>query len=269
MTLKYFRYISKSKVEMLASQIQPAKTDINDISSKVSIFGLELGLGLQRKPKNDDSLASKTIQILDELNKRKMIKSLEVKQELSTTDFYQDIGRWHNGIVAWEIYKVDGSGHYTMEIHLTLKTHGNALILLAGATSNVIGSQEVNNQNIVNLAYSESIIDSILRDHIQALTLAEQDATERPNISIETTEIQDAHFVNLALFCQKESKQLPEIQLDVIFRIYDHIDLRKIYRRLSQHNSEVTNNILSVARDNRVFELSHLYIGSPICIARV
>jgi hypothetical protein len=265
---KYFRYISKSKVDMLANQYQISKANITDVKPKISFLGFEFEVGFGSQLSNTDSLIPKTIQLFKELAKDELVKPLNNSSELSTTLFYEDTDFWHNGIIAWEAKDDDETPQLRpmFDAYFAMKVMGDSLILLIGSLPNIIGNTNADSRQIVYTMSTELIFEKILRNSIREVVEAEQ---SKKTISDDVfTKREGAGVIKLATFCLRKKYELPKMKLNTTFKIFHQTKVRKIIGKLAQLDSVIINSLLNSAKDAGVFEFSNFYIGSPIYTAR-
>lgn len=76
MDIKYFYYISNSKVEMLSQQTRRRLLNFPSISPKVEFGGLSLGIDYKAKDAQTEELIEKTVSLVKALSRMKKVRPL-------------------------------------------------------------------------------------------------------------------------------------------------------------------------------------------------
>ena len=264
--MRYFYYISKSKVEMLLGQVK-TKSDLSKIHPKVEGFGLGVELEIERgiDESADGKLARDTNKLINLMSKEKMITSLNSTTQFNSSDYFHDENDWTHGL-----YTVRESGTENhMVTYLLWKAHGRRIFLLLGSPMNVLGTKEVN-EGMEHKPSSSSIINNVIEtslhdEFIGAIhDCAEADSSEKLPFIVPPTEDSTLKInINswipnsrikaqrnvlrgsaLAVLCQKTLTSLSSAKIETTFKIFYS---------------------LPVSRSIAPFDVLHL--GSPIFTA--
>ena len=266
MSIRFYYYISKSKVEMLKGQIQ-TKSRLSKINPKVEGFGLsvELGIETENDKSGDSKLAHETNNLIDILSEEKLIVSLKGVAQFDSSTFYHDEGDWAHGL--YSVHQASADSYIVT--YMLWKASGSRLFLLFGSPMNVLGTKEVK-EGMEHNPGSSSIINNVIETSLQdefigaIYDCGKADSSEKPSVTIPSS--QDSRFkINvenwipsahlraernvlrgsaLAVLCQKALISLPCARIETVFKVY---------------------HTLPVSRSIAPFDA--LYLGSPIFVA--
>jgi hypothetical protein len=268
MSMRYFYYISKSKVQMLRGQIGSISR-LSKLNPKVEGFGLgvEFGIESEAEEGGDAKLAQDTNELIKRLTKSKLVVSLKDALRLDESNFYHDEDVWSHGLYS---LKQSDTNSY-MITYMLWKASRNRIFLLFGSPVNVLGAREVN-EGMEHRSGSSTIINDVIESSLQdefmgaiydcgkvdssekpsVMVLPGQDSAFKINVSNWTPSARFAAKRNvlrgtaLAVLCRDALKQLPTAKIETMFKIY---------------------HALPVSRSIAPFDM--LYLGSPIYTALV
>src|SRR6266536_2804241 len=138
MGLKYFEYISKSKVDMLEVQLR-RRSFIRRIVGKVSAFGVTAELSADNNA--DESLVQRSLILMRAMDKRSLRHPMNEEAEFNTSTFYEDRAEWSHGLFTFS--GRSGGGNASIISYLVWRRWNDAIILLAGSPLNVLGEHQI------------------------------------------------------------------------------------------------------------------------------
>ena len=258
MELKYFRYISKTKVDMLYDQVTSQKSGFFQFSPKISLPGFQIELGLRGDAEQSDRLIKRTAKLLKILHKRKLLESLSGGKELLLDKLYKDSGAWHTGLYKWIVQEeAEEKPESFSEIlaYFAFRTLDDSLLLLIGSPTHVMGGTGINEQRTIYYDSTEYMYDIHLRNRVGRVVNADDKSSRLPRLLSDD----DEYTLNLGVFCLGTLTRLPLTQTETVFKLYE-------YRKLEKSLEEVV--YLEAARDLGVFSFEGIYVGSPLYTAR-
>lgn len=134
MNLKYFYYISRTKVDMLLPQLQRRIISIPKISPKVGLAGITIGADLEKDTK--DGLINDTLTLIKKLQKKKLVKP--ISESMDTDTFYHDSGTWFNCLFSFR--------NITSPLFVTYilwRSYGGSIVILVGSPANILGKEVI------------------------------------------------------------------------------------------------------------------------------
>lgn len=261
MDIKYFYYISETKVDMLYSQFKQFK--LPKVKPKISIAGLELEANIE-SPTFDNSV-TKTTQLLKAMNNQGLIKPLPSESRaIDTESYWHDKQVWHSGIYSFGEPRGDNIASYFL-----WRKFQNSLILLVGSPANILGEKTVEGSALVLgrtpgileelFSFSKLIVEYIQPDeNVTVLSMrgvkteikeVAEDPKQKQQIlnspitklnwkNIENQKVKnlsdfDKHIYNpapsralsLGVFCLKYLCDLPERDVDTVFKIFYKLEM--------------------------------------------
>ncbi len=132
--MKYYFYISETKVNMLYSQLKEASAPKSNRKYKLGVSGIGAEFGFS---KNEPNIYMKLKSLLKVLENKNMLSSLKDENPRQGL-YYQDSGYWHNGLFT--------ISHFTpipeIMTYTLMRRVGYNLILLIGSPKNILGNIE-------------------------------------------------------------------------------------------------------------------------------
>jgi hypothetical protein len=264
---KHFKYISKTKVTMLHDQVKSNREKLTEFSPKVALAGVEIELGFKREQQSTKSLFVRTLELSSALEERGLVHDLEQRNVLNSTGYYQNTGVWHNGVLSWT-----SAGPYSSDApceelaaYFVFRILGDSMFLLVGSASHVIGGEEPS-ATFHRTPCTEWAYHIYLRQHIAAYLKADRELVHPSTILNEhIPDDKDVYPLSLGLFCLEDVQSLSQMHLEVVFKIYQHWQVRKHIARLARF--EDGRYVLSYADKMGLFRFAHLYVGSPLYTA--
>lgn len=129
--MKYYMYISPTKIDMLYAQLGKAAATKPKKSYKLGVSGV--GAEFKYSP-SDPNQYEKLESVLRRLAEKKMIATVPSQDPVQQQLYYEDTGDWHNGLFAVSHFGMPGALTYVL-----MKQFGHNLILLIGSPKNIIG----------------------------------------------------------------------------------------------------------------------------------
>jgi len=218
---KYYVYVSHSKVEMLYGQL--ASIESHNAQNRGS------------------TVYSRLAAVVASLRKEPGIISLPYQSSSFRTGYYEDIDRWNMAVLDHS-----RPGHRTAAVALCMyKDEGNALTLLLGSPSNMIGSSGDQSRHSISPSWATL-------QYLLALAQERYWAVESAAATLEGS------LDSVLFFCGAVCAYMQPVEVNVVFRaLYT-------YRLNAAIWAEVFSNQLDVVF---VDKAEHLVIGSPICVA--
>lgn len=271
---KYYKYISKSKIEMLSDQISKPKFGLKSLTPKIKIFGVELGIDVSRES-SDASLIETTVKVIKTLKKNENIASLKSGDKISTSNYYFDTNNWRDGIVSWEIDYGNEETVPSFEVYLAIREFGKDLIMLIGSPKHIIGESDIDDRKKYKRTTEDIInyqITGIMETYIRADDLNSFDDKSSINLPFVEKSPQIAAII-LTGYCINQMKYLPVTNLEVVFKIFHCLKIRKTIAKLAKkYGPAIEPNIDKLSRGLEIDDLlkyKNLYIGSPLYTARI
>lgn len=275
MALKYFQYISKSKIDLLHQQVLTNRNNFSDISPKISFAGLEFGINLKREGLQDGNLFSNTVALITSLYKQDLIKPITDETKITLVNYYHIESTWHHGLMKWRDSRIELP---LVEAYCVFRLVGDALILLIGSPSHLLGyidATQTQNLNVIRSTTS-LMYNSIYR--VMGYYVNNPEDTTRIDEEIFISDIRELAFsLDLGTFCLQEVIKLPLKTVDTVFKIYSQYDLRRNAARIAQYagEEERRGNLryemlldpIKKAEIVGLFKFRNLYIGSPLYTA--
>jgi hypothetical protein len=265
---KYFYYVSRAKVDMLLPQLR--------------IEGMP--------EEGSEPLVTKTLRLLDRLQRSNSIVSLEETSDLGTMKFYASKAVWYNGLFYFRTMV-----SVTVAYFLWRK-HGDCIIVLAGSPDNIIGNR-VARQGVelsstgdaIDTIGSSEILEVINTDEVSSAVVgggrtsrrippAKKRVSAAPgNRNFEEAIYTHSREVGLAIFCLSHLSALPEMSLETVFRVYSTYSSRagNLFNDLAAEHEQgrkkyptlYSDASLKEAQRMGLMNLRRIYIGSPLYTA--
>jgi hypothetical protein len=271
--LKYFYYISKAKVEMLLPQLR-----IKDMQEESS-----------------EPLVTKALRLIEKLDHENLVVALEDTNDIAASKFYASKAVWRTGLFYF------GTMVSITVTYFLWRKHGNAIIVLVGSPDNIIGgrvaTQGVNipsTSDAIDSFGSMEILEAIDIDEVSSVVVGGgrtgsriPPATKRVSLPARNLLRSDSwlrnmiythsRMIGLAIFCLDYLSDLPEMNIDTVFRVYSKStsgrgsffnDLKAEYKKGRQEYPTLyTDAGLKEARRLGLEKLRVMYIGSPVYTA--
>jgi len=290
--MKYFYYISKTKVEMLRAQLANRTFSLSSISSKLGFGFASVTVTAE---KQNYTLVADTLKLLNALEKNRSVRPLESLAGLEAGHFYHDHGFWQSGL-----FRFDSECEHPTITYALWRELGRSLILLVGSPNNILGERIVVGDCFVpgtSGAHLEILqyVDTFLRtDEPVAVRTGPPETyghdvpvPELSNSSIvapkalasfepqgrsHSTRDDDLDFrpnergLALGLLCLHQLRSLPEGNLDLVFRVFSAhgIPCDDELERLGSWNIEKKRDR---AQALGLFNYEKVYLGSPVYTA--
>lgn len=279
MNTKYFYYISKTKVDMLLSQLRRSKLAIPKITPKVGVAGIEIEAEISSQARQ--GLIRDTVSLLTLMTKRKLIKELAEDPAINTRSYWHDESTWFNGLFLFRV-EVD------LATYFLWKVFQDAIILLIGSPQNILGEKIV--RDGVQIPGTSGMYDQILRfvdrniqpdDIVLATDKRYQDHPyyewlNLPSVVLELAS--DAIFLDefeslpssskalsLGFLCLKHLIGLPQSEIDTVFRLFQEYDLE--HPRDLLNWGSVLGGFPHITEQLKLVDVRRVFVGSPIYTA--
>jgi hypothetical protein len=272
-TPKYFIYLSKTKIAMLASQLFRKGFVLPEISPKISVPGLETTINF--KPPNQSSQKDDYAdlqKVLSVAQKNEWVKPL-LHNEPKMRFLNLDRDKWHSGIWSEGDYpELNGA-------YINFKIHRDSLLLLIGSSAHLIGFSDID----VHIDSSRPYITTGPLLYSLPLFIKKYEAidswwnSKSAPFKIPATW---GYCISLSEICLKKFNEYPETELEIMFMLYQKLDLKKALQEISTENplnlldNESMNLVMQTRRwlnskvtGTDMLSFRYLYIGSPIYTA--
>lgn len=133
--MKYFYYISKTKVEMLRAQAANRTLGLSSISSKLGYGPASVTVTAEKK---NHTLVADTLKLSRTLEKNGSVKLSESLDALDSNHFYHDQGSWQSGL-----FRFDSVCNHPTVTYALWRELVRSLILLVGSPNNILGEKVV------------------------------------------------------------------------------------------------------------------------------
>jgi hypothetical protein len=270
--MKYFYYISETKIDMLESQLSTYRNLWPDIAPKIDISGF--AIATEFKSQKTDNLIQRTLKLIKKLNKKNLIIPFdEWSGARLHHKFVQDESDWYCGLIS-----VDQKVMYVL-----WRFWQDAIILLAGSAAHIIGetikTQEFNDNQVGTYGTWELIfsleVQSALEEDggkplVESLSTKRLDETlflDKPKdlppkliMNRVATISRDIDPVSLGWLCLNHLIKLPKYRIDTIFRVFNQASFRR-------SDKLIWDKLMRTFLSNKDIEhekYSTIYIGSPI-----
>jgi hypothetical protein len=274
MTIKYFFYVSKTKVDMISAQLPTKRFSLDKFEPKVEFAGATLGITYQGNEVTNLDLISRTIKLISQIDRQKLTKPLSTIAKSSTSFFYHDENEWFHGLYSFRNLRnpaFRGTSLYPKKdplvvIYVMFRIQGRKLFLMFGSPNHILGEKEVNYgtvnkpielttmrtlhlfqsfKDVEETAWhnwdTDSEEETISPD--MELVFPRRRAEKPASMQWEVPrDMPNGKGYLLSRFCLKELVNLPRVRIDTLLRIYS------VY----EHPSP---------------EWESLYLGSPIYTA--
>jgi len=297
MNLKYFYYISKEKIDMLNAQLEHKKIQFMNFNPKITFSGFSVTANVKTKHHN---IINDTLSVIEKLNKKKFVKSIDQVSALRKKSFYHDDSIWFNGLFYYDIQEVKIASYFIW------KYWNNSIILLIGSPLNIIGEKtmqkgiyapgthlawdsvinfmtlnfQTDENNLLGISRLE-LIDAIDKQKFAGIPISASDdwemlfrnSPDMPNVEphhemqskYERYNNYELGALDLGLFCVKYLSALPQNNIDTLFKVTRKIDLRRptdLPKWIAAFGEFSTQANLKDMERYR-----HIYLGSPIYTA--
>ena len=281
MNTKYFYYISKTKVDMLLSQLSHSKLAIPKITPKIGVAGIEVEAEISSQARQN--LIKDTLSLLRLMTRRKLIRDLAKDPVIDTGRFWHDEGIWFNGLFLFRV-EVD------LATYFLWKVYRDAIILLIGSPLNILGEKIV--RDGVQIPGTSGACDQLLRfvaRNIQPdeIVLATDKRYQghpylaRLNLPGVTYGVaNDAHLdsrleflpskpkaLSLGSLCLKHLMYLPQSEIDTVFRLFHEYDLEHPKDLLDWGSLLSSVSHTAMAEQMGLINVRRVFVGSPIYTA--
>lgn len=293
MDIKYFYYISKTKVDMLEAQVRPRRIKLPGISPKVEIAGLSLSADI--KSQENNNLVQRLISLIASMRKKDVLKSLDDCTVINTSIFYHDQSKWRSGLFSFRGRSSAESPGTRLVSYFTWKPWYNSIIILTGSPINILEEKVVEEGvfclgstsgwgtilNFVERTFRADEVSYIRNgpiplphhnlDYIpileKGITVNDEQAS-RFDFHSKWWDV-DATALELGLFCITHLIRLPQYKIDTAFKVFRRLDFK---RRVDLPIwIEVLNKIpRDSGWEKSDLEKCHsIFIGSPLYTALV
>jgi len=288
--VKYFYYISKTKVEMLRAQADNSTFGLSSISSKLGYGPASVTVTAE---KQNHTLVADTLKILNTLEKNRSVSPSESLDGLDSDRFYHDRGSWQSGL-----FRFDSLCYHPTVTYALWRQLGRSLILLVGSPNNILGEKVVVGDCFVpgtsgaHLAILEYVGTVLRTDEPVAVRTGPAETyghdvpvPELSNSSIHAPKAlespeprgrwrrgydlevrQNERGLTLGLLCLHQLRSLPEGNLDLVFRVFSAHGIPRDHE-LERFGSWKPEEERDRARALGLFEYDRVYLGSPVYTA--
>jgi hypothetical protein len=276
MKIKYFYYISKTKVDMLLDQVHRRHIKLPSISPKIEFAGLSFGVEVESQV--NGSLIQDTLSLVKSLEKERLIKELRDCSTLDTTAFYHDDGLWLSGLFSF-----GAIFHVLVTTYLMWTQHKDSMIILVGSPLHILGEKVVRegvftpSTGRAQLELMKFVENHFKTDaeclvrrstHMDYEIEAERKrayeqglfANSLRDFYVITSEETDP--VSLGLFCLRHVQRLPQSRVDTVFKVFRRYDLSPI-----QETDSIGESLNRQAEQVNLWNYTTIYLGSPIYTA--
>lgn len=290
--MKYFYYISKTKVEMLLAQVANRTLGLSSISSKLGFGPASVTVTAE---KQNHTLVADTLKLLKTLEMNRSVRPSASLDGLDTDHFYHDQGLWQSGL-----FRFDSMCDHPTVTYALWRELGRSLILLVGSPNNILGEKVVVGDCFVpgtSGAHLEILeyVDTALRTdepvavrtgpaetyghdipvpQLSNSSIVAPKALEscEPRERRHSTRDDDLEFrpnergLTLGLLCLRQLRALPEGDLDLVFRVFSahRIPREDELERFGSWNPEEKRDR---AQALGLFNYDTVYLGSPVYTA--
>lgn len=289
--MKYFYYISKTKVEMLQAQVDKPKFSISSISSKLGFGPASVTVAAE---KQNHTLVANTLKLLKTLENSRSIRPSDSLSKLDTAHFYHDQGIWKSGLFTFDSWCNNPTVIYALWRELE-----RALILLVGSPNNILGDKIVVGDYFVpgtsgaHLAILKYVGNVLCTDELVAVRTGPSETygrnvpvpelsnskiilpksfESRKQLQRRNLEEEDDLYcheergLTLGCLCLRQLKVLPESHLDLVFRMFSTYDIPN-EDEVERFGSWKPEERLAKARTLGLFKYDRVYLGSPVYTA--
>lgn len=242
MNIKYYYYISESKVNLLKAQIG-TKTNLANFSAKAEVpgFGLEIGFDREKTKSEQEQLIRDLSAVMDRLQKNNDISSLSKNENINNSLLYSDESEWHHGL--YSITTIESDEHVVT--YIAWKAMENKIFLLLGSPSNIFGEKQVSEGTELYSPSTRSVnklVESSLQwEFIKTIDdCGAEDPNEMLSVNVDTDKLRKLK-VNiekvsppklvkaqepvlrgsaLAAFCSTALERLPLSKIETVFKIF-------------------------------------------------
>ena len=254
--MRYFYYISKSKVSMLRPQVRGTKAFVKSLKPQIKAPGFSIASEISREDWDRESLVRGVEQITEDMKKNSKLISLSNARAIESEIWYRDTNSWRSGIVAFQggFSFSDGDG---VASYILWRIHRGALLVLVGSPQNILDELVVNEKLLFQgssgaLMEIDSLFSSLLKtDEERAVYLPKnrrrcegvlwqgEPYIETDNMTTvdERTASQvtiapyfscaDEGSVKVGALCLDYLSGLPQVSLEVVFRIFSKYKFQK------------------------------------------
>ncbi len=243
--MKYYMYVSRSKVEMLSDQL-------GESSSKTAGSELELDAKVikykrQRQETRDSNLYSKLDTVVSRMREHGWIRELSLSSLELEPEYCEDTDRWNSGAL-FKSYDAERDKGYPAS-YCVYKDHGDFIVLLVGSLSNVTGQAGAADRWIVSPSWTmDEYLRRVVRDY-------EDKPKEEKEWGIHEVE---RGLPGILGFCGNVCSYLPRTNISTLFRIF-HIF--RLSDDLWEKNLSYYINSIFVGKPR------FLVTGSPLFVA--
>lgn len=290
--MKYFYYISKTKVEMLQAQVGKPRFSVSSISSKL---GFGLASVTVAAEKQNHTLVADTLKLLKTLENSGSVRPSESLNELNTAHFYHDEGFWKSGLFTF-----DSMCNHPTVIYALWRELERALILLVGSLNNILGDKVVVGDCFVpgtsgaHLEILEYVDNFLCTDEPVAVRVGPPETYGKnvpvPELSNSRIVLprsfksqkqlwrrrfekednlefrRDERGLTLGFLCIRQLNVLPELQLDLVFRVFSTHGIPN-EQEVERFGSWRLEERLAEARTLGLLKYDRVYLGSPVYTA--
>ena len=258
--MKYFHYVSRSKVEMLAPQLRRPKWFFK-IISKVTLGIISVGADIEKRD-DDTALIKQLNEVLEGLEKKKLVREIHDGTALDDASYVHSNAIWRHGLFYFkgglpEFWRSE-QGQEEVRV-ITWTTFRDAIVLLVGSPNNILGDKSAPKGLFVlgtgGVAQTvQHLVASFETDELNSITSEfQQKAPEFSNIMIGSQQRYvstafvrellpllggntDWFSLSLAQFCLTYFSDLPQARLETVFRVF------------SRHKSKGKNFLLDLEK---------------------
>jgi hypothetical protein len=257
MSIKYFYYISKTKIDIIEAQVQATPFALSEISPKVEIAGVSMGMDL--KSQQNDNLIKRTLSLLNAMEKKRLVRPIVDVTDLDNLAFYHDEAVWFSGMFSFkrsDMFSHDYKDATLLDCYLLWRIWGDSIIFLAGSAQNVLGNLAIDGGIV--LPQTLTLLDSFFR-FVEQLTRIEETG-ETPQYTMEHS--RHPGGLRFANFCVEYLSELPQRRLDTVFWLLEKSDF--------DHRADLPRWFANTIKKLPHKQQAHLercrrvYVGTPL-----
>ena|GEM_PF-2854484 len=238
--MKYYLYVSRSKVEMLFGQTEESSSKTVNWKQSIGISSM----GVERQTQNTSALTlyNKLDKVISKLSEDPGIFLLNADAIASGPEYCQDTDQWNTSILT-------RSKGGKPDSYCLYKDQGEIITLLIGSPANLTGQSAPTEEWLISPSWS---VDEFISDLIERYTVTAPDSKDAITNQI------DHGIAGILGFCGSVCAYFSRKAVTVLFRV--------------SHTHEITDQVwddLEGAYGNSIFvgKPRTLVIGSPLYVA--
>lgn len=255
MQIKYFYYISESKVRMLSAQFKQKRRSFG-INPKVEFAGFSIGVDYKSESsKGEYDPMNEITSLLVDLRRSKLIKTLTANNDDSF--LVEDTDHWHHGLTETLHLVTDELIRKRLLTYVVWKKSGRNIYFLVGAPTNILGEKVIESSysvkststqllrdvRFVKLSRQLTFENTVLALGQNALSQGEEYLidikngssryklsdksfyTSRHEDEVTLLRNENVHGKVLAMYCNEILFALPKNKLNLVFKIFDKMQV--------------------------------------------